>query len=156
MGDSRHRFQSTRSELQYAVNSLPAWIQSTDTAQDACHLRNAQGVHVEPRQLLEQVENLELVEIGDAAQCCGSAGTYNIDQPEIAASLGKQKIEAIAETGASIVVSGNIGCITQMKFHEKQRRSNLHILGSSNIHADLELPNLKIRHTMELIADALS
>ncbi|MFT5467628.1 MAG: glycolate oxidase iron-sulfur subunit [Verrucomicrobiales bacterium] len=106
--------------------------------QDACHLRNAQGVHVEPRQLLGQVENLELVETADAAQCCGSAGTYNIDQPEIAASLGKQKIDAIAETGASTVVSGNIGCITQMKLHAEQRGLDL-----------------DIRHTMELLADAM-
>ncbi len=106
--------------------------------QDACHLRNAQGVADAPRELLRAVENLDLAEIPDDALCCGSAGTYNIDQPEIAASLGRRKIEAIRETGADWVASGNIGCMTQMKLHARK--------------AGLE--SLRILHTLEILAEA--
>ncbi len=83
--------------------------------QDACHLLHAQGHHAEPRALLREVGNLQLVEIADADMCCGSAGTYNIDQPEIAKQLGAHKAEAILSAQPDVVVSGNIGCITQIR-----------------------------------------
>ena len=83
--------------------------------QDACHLLHAQSQHAEPRALLNQIPNLRLLEIADAAMCCGSAGTYNIDQPVIAAELGRRKIESILAVQPDIIVSGNIGCITQMR-----------------------------------------
>ena len=73
---------------------------------DACHLSNGQGVRTQPRTLLGQIPGLTLVELRDAHLCCGSAGTYNIDQPDVAASLGKQKAQAVAATGATAVVSG--------------------------------------------------
>ena len=88
--------------------------------QDACHLAHAQGVRDQPRKLLRSIPNLKLVEIADTQICCGSAGTYNLDQPEVAASLGRQKAQAILNTGASIVVTGNIGCLTQLKHHLKE------------------------------------
>jgi glycolate oxidase iron-sulfur subunit len=81
---------------------------------DACHLANAQGVRQPPRQLLRQIPGAEVVEIFDGHLCCGSAGTYNIDQPEIAASLGRQKAEHIIRTEADLVAMGNIGCLTQI------------------------------------------
>ncbi len=65
---------------------------------DACHLANAQGVRAEPRRLLRRIPGVELCEIAYAHLCCGSAGTYNIDQPEIAGSLGKQKVEHVLAT----------------------------------------------------------
>ncbi len=83
--------------------------------QDACHLLHAQGHQAEPRTLLEAVPNLEVLSIADAGMCCGSAGTYNIDQPEIAAELGRRKAERLLEAEADLVVSGNIGCIMQMR-----------------------------------------
>lgn len=83
--------------------------------QDACHLLHAQSQHAEPRALLDQIPNLGLLEIADAGMCCGSAGTYNIDQPTIAAELGRRKIESILAVQPDIIVSGNIGCITQMR-----------------------------------------
>jgi glycolate oxidase iron-sulfur subunit len=85
--------------------------------QDACHLRHAQGVMSAPRRLLTAVPNLTLLELGDGGLCCGSAGTYNLDQPEIAAELGRRKAERILQTGAEMVVSGNIGCLTQLQTH---------------------------------------
>jgi len=84
---------------------------------DACHLAHAQGVTDAPRRLLAAVQNLTLVPIPEGEICCGSAGSYNIDQPEIAAELGQRKAEAILGTGARAVVTGNIGCMTQIDNH---------------------------------------
>ncbi len=71
--------------------------------------------------------------------CCGSAGTYNLDQPEIAASLGEQKARAVIATGADVVASGNIGCLTQLRLHLKK-------LGAT----------IPVKHTMQLLRDALA
>lgn len=84
---------------------------------DACHLAHAQGVTDAPRRLLGAVPNLTLVPIPEGEICCGSAGSYNIEQPEIAAQLGQRKAEAILGTGAQAVVTGNIGCMTQIDSH---------------------------------------
>ena len=93
--------------------------------QDACHLLHAQGHQSEPRRLLNSVPNLSLLSIAEAGQCCGSAGTYNIDQPEIAAQLGRGKAEHILAAAPDMVVSGNIGCITQLRQHLRQLGSSL-------------------------------
>ncbi len=85
--------------------------------QDACHLLHAQGLQSEPRDLLNQVPNLRLVDIPDAGLCCGSAGTYNLDQPAIAEELGRLKVENILSAKPDLVLSGNIGCITQLRKH---------------------------------------
>lgn len=105
--------------------------------QDACHLANAQGVRQDPRVLLRSIPDVRLVELPDAHLCCGSAGTYNIDQPGIAASLGEQKARAIVASGADLVASGNIGCLTQI-------RSHLARLGSA----------IPARHTLQILRDA--
>ena len=104
---------------------------------DACHLANAQGVRREPRALLRAIPGAELCELTNAHFCCGSAGTYNLDQPEIAASLGEQKARAVIATGATVVASGNIGCLTQLRAH-------LAKLGSP----------IQVRHTMQVLRDA--
>jgi glycolate oxidase iron-sulfur subunit len=95
---------------------------------DACHLSHAQGVRTPPRMLLSRIENLELLELHDLELCCGSAGTYNIEQPEIANELGTRKANAILETGASVVASGNIGCSTQISQHLERRGSSIRVL----------------------------
>ena len=105
--------------------------------QDACHLAHAQNVVHQPRSLLRAIPGVALCEIADAHLCCGSAGTYNIDQPDIAASLGRQKAQAALATGAEIIASGNIGCITQMRKHVAE-------LGSA----------VAVRHTMQILRDA--
>jgi glycolate oxidase iron-sulfur subunit len=104
---------------------------------DACHLANAQGVRLEPRGLLRGIPGVELCELADSHLCCGSAGTYNLDQPETAASLGAQKAKAVAATGATVVASGNIGCLTQLRAH-------LEKIGSP----------VRVRHTMQVLRDA--
>lgn len=85
--------------------------------QDACHLYHAQGIYDAPRELLEDIINLELVPIQDEGMCCGSAGTYNIDQPELAHQLGQNKVNNILAANPDVIVSGNIGCITQIQVH---------------------------------------
>ncbi len=89
---------------------------------DACHLANAQGVRAEPRKLLRLIPGVEVCEIADSHLCCGSAGTYNIDQPEIANSLGQQKVANVLATAPDIVATGNIGCMTQLATHLGQAR----------------------------------
>ncbi len=84
---------------------------------DACHLLNAQGIKNAPRTLLTSIPNLTLLELGDGGLCCGSAGTYNIEQPEIAYELGQRKADHILNTGAEAIASGNIGCLTQIQSH---------------------------------------
>lgn len=83
--------------------------------QDACHLRHAQGVTEPPRRLLRAVPGVELVEPTEPDLCCGSAGSYNLDQPEVAEGLGRRKIRDLLGTRAEWVVSGNIGCLMQLR-----------------------------------------
>lgn len=84
---------------------------------DACHLAHAQKVRSAPRKLLRGIGNLELVEIGDSETCCGSAGTYNIDQPQLAQQLGKRKADVIRQAGCEAIAAGNIGCLIQIEKH---------------------------------------
>ncbi len=84
---------------------------------DACHLAHAQGVTLPPRELLGMIGGIELLELPNSEICCGSAGTYNIEQPEVAAELGRRKAESILATGAEAVASGNIGCLMQLGNH---------------------------------------
>jgi glycolate oxidase iron-sulfur subunit len=82
---------------------------------DACHLAHAQGVTEAPRRLLTAIPNLTLLEIADGGMCCGSAGTYNLEQPAIANELGQQKTKNILDSGGEAVVTGNIGCMVQIR-----------------------------------------
>lgn len=104
---------------------------------DACHLAHAQGVTDPPRALLQAIPNLTLLELDDGGLCCGSAGTYNLEQPEIAAQLGRRKAQAIVDTGAEMVAMGNIGCFTQVESHLAQ-------LGRP----------IPVVHTVQLLAEA--
>ena len=82
--------------------------------QDACHLLHGQKISVQPRQLLKQIPGVILKEPIDAALCCGSAGVYNMLQPEVAEELGKQKAENLINTGADLIASPNPGCSLQI------------------------------------------
>ncbi|MDP4509790.1 (Fe-S)-binding protein [Nonomuraea turcica] len=81
---------------------------------DACHLAHAQGVRAQPRELLSGIPGLELREIPESAICCGSAGTYNIFQPQAARDLGDRKAKAVGSTRAELLVSANPGCTMQI------------------------------------------
>ncbi len=82
---------------------------------DSCHLQHAQGVRSQPRGLLAGIPGLELAEIPESAICCGSAGIYNLVQPDAANSLGDRKAELVSQLGADVVATGNPGCILQLQ-----------------------------------------
>lgn len=81
---------------------------------DACHLRHAQGIWKEPRELLTKIPGLQIAEIAEPTLCCGSAGVYNLLQPEPAAQLGDRKVEHLLAAQAEAVVSANPGCLLQL------------------------------------------
>jgi glycolate oxidase iron-sulfur subunit len=85
------------------------------TYDDPCHLVHAQGIKAAPRNLLRIIPGLQLVELRDADRCCGSAGIYNITQPEMSARILDEKIASIIRTGAQAVASGNPGCLLQIQ-----------------------------------------
>jgi glycolate oxidase iron-sulfur subunit len=82
---------------------------------DACHLAHAQGVRSEPRKLLASIPGVNVVPIEESEICCGSAGIFNLVQPEMAAQLGRRKADNIARTSPDVVVTSNPGCILQIR-----------------------------------------
>jgi len=93
----------------------------TVTYHDACHLVHGQRVRHEPRQLLGRIPGLRLVELGDSELCCGSAGVYNLLEPEMARELLDEKLARIAETGARVVAAANPGCLLQIAWGCRER-----------------------------------
>jgi glycolate oxidase iron-sulfur subunit len=81
---------------------------------DACHLGHAQRITAAPRALLRGIPGLELTELQDAGMCCGSAGVYNLLQPDAARELGSRKADSVVASGASLLISANPGCTLQI------------------------------------------
>ncbi len=81
---------------------------------DACHLQHAQGVREQPRRLLSGIPQLEVAEIPEGSLCCGSAGVYNLLQPDTANELGDRKVTNLLTTNAQAVLSANPGCLLQL------------------------------------------
>jgi glycolate oxidase iron-sulfur subunit len=81
---------------------------------DSCHLQHAQGIRTQPRKLLNAVPGLEVIELPEAAICCGSAGVFNLIEPEPALQLADRKARHIIESGAEVLVSANPGCLLQI------------------------------------------
>jgi len=103
-------------------------VNLTATYHDACHLAHGQRIRREPRALLERVPGLRLVELGESELCCGSAGIYNLLEPEMADRLLERKIDRIVETGARAVVTGNPGCMLQIAKGARARGLDLEIM----------------------------
>ncbi len=91
------------------------------TYHDACHLAHGQQVREQPRALLRAIPGVELIELPEAELCCGSAGSYNLTEPAMAARLQARKIGHIEDTGAAVVVAANPGCILQIRSGLAQR-----------------------------------
>ncbi|MCZ8519417.1 MULTISPECIES: (Fe-S)-binding protein [Paenibacillus] len=87
----------------------------TITYQDSCHLRNVMKSSDAPRQLMRKVANVHFVEMKEADRCCGSAGIYNMTQPEMAGQILEHKMEHAGRTGARYMLTSNPGCLLQMK-----------------------------------------
>ncbi len=106
---------------------------------DACHLAHAQGVRQQPRDLLRSIPGLELLEPAEWEICCGSAGVYNLMQPEAGAELGRRKAANLLATGADAMAAGNPGCALQIRSHLEE--------------AGRPLP---VHHPMELLARSIA
>jgi glycolate oxidase iron-sulfur subunit len=95
---------------------------------DACHLAHAQGVRSQPRDLLRMIPQLELVDPPEWEICCGSAGIYNLVQPEAAGELGRRKARNLLDTGAEVVAAANPGCAIQIAAHTERLGHRMPVL----------------------------
>ncbi|HEU5027312.1 MAG TPA: heterodisulfide reductase-related iron-sulfur binding cluster [Spirillospora sp.] len=84
---------------------------------DACHLANAQRITSEPRQVLGTIPELTVVDIAESEICCGSAGIYNLVQPDTAERLGRRKAENLLAARPDVITTGNAGCLLQIRRH---------------------------------------
>ncbi len=122
-------------ELASLLKPLPLKV----TYHDPCHIAHCQGIRAEPRELVKRVPGLEYIELEAADACCGSAGTYNIVQPEMSDMILQRKLDSIRESGAQVLVTSNPGCLLQLK------------KGLSD-----HLPAVRIMHLTELLALSMS
>jgi glycolate oxidase iron-sulfur subunit len=95
--------------------------------QDACHLLHAQRVSRQPRALLRQLPGVQVVEIGEPGLCCGSAGVYNLTNPEPARKLQNRKLDSILAASPDLVVTANPGCLLQLKAGLAERKSHVEV-----------------------------
>jgi glycolate oxidase iron-sulfur subunit len=111
--------------------------------QDACHLLHGQKISVQPRQVLKQIPLVQLREPIDAALCCGSAGVYNMLQPDVADELGKQKVQNLLNTGADLIASANPGCTLQITKHLQQQDKKISVVHPMEL-LDYSIRGMKI------------
>lgn len=98
---------------QFSISNSPSHPRVT--YHDACHLAHAQRIEKAPRELVRSIAGSNFVELEESNVCCGSAGSYNLTEPEMAARLQRRKTENILKTGAKIVVTTNPGCLLQIR-----------------------------------------
>lgn len=101
-------------EIQFAAPVVPAAPAQRVTYHESCHLSHGQKVVQQPRAVLRRIPGLELVELNEANWCCGSAGIYNLTQPEMAGELLTRKVRHIRATQAEVVATANPGCMLQV------------------------------------------
>lgn len=132
-GDPAWAERATKFSAQ--VRDITEWLATADflstlnpqpstlrvTYHDACHLAHAQRITKPPRELVKAVAGRNFVELPESDVCCGSAGTYNLTEPEMAAQLQHRKTENILRTKADLVVTSNPGCLLQIRAGLKQR-----------------------------------
>ena len=109
------------------------------TYHDPCHIAHCQGIRREPRDLLKLIPGLQYAELNEADACCGSAGTYNIERPEMSDRILKRKLDNIAASGAQVLVTSNPGCLLQLK------------KGLAD-----HLPQVRIMHLTEVLAASMA
>jgi glycolate oxidase iron-sulfur subunit len=115
---------------QIGIKSPPAenTKEQTVTYHEACHLCHGQKITAQPRAVLKAIPKLKLVEMAESTWCCGSAGIYNIVQPEMAGQLLERKLDHIVVAGAHTVATGNPGCLLQIQNGARQRGLPLRIV----------------------------
>jgi len=97
------------------VREAPGGLKARATWDDPCHLLHGQKVREQPRALLAAIPDLELVPLVEADWCCGSAGTYNVTEPDLARAVLERKVGHILRSGAQMVVTANPGCLMQIQ-----------------------------------------
>ena len=118
--DKAARLTEKMKDVAEFVGSIPLTpptreVRAKVTYHDACHLAHGQGVREQPRALLRAIPGLTFANLPESDWCCGSAGTYNLTQPEMAARLLERKVGNIQATEADVVVTGNPGCLMQIR-----------------------------------------
>ena len=113
-----------RAPLRGPLSPVPLTV----TYHDPCHVVHGQKLRGEPRRLLAQIPGLRIVELTESDWCCGSAGIYNLTQPEMATRLLQRKVSHVLATGADAVVTANPGCILQIQAGLAAQRSAMRVL----------------------------
>ncbi len=106
----------------------PGRIDEVATYHDACHLGHAQEVTEAPRNLLQKIPGLQLRDLPETEICCGSAGTYNLNEAEMADRLVRRKVDNIVSTGARLVLAANAGCLLQIDSEVRRRKLPLRVM----------------------------
>ena len=140
--DKAEQFSSMTVDVTEFLVSLPfeppkGEIRKRVTYQDSCHLAHAQRITQAPRDILDSIPGLELVELEDASRCCGAAGIYSVTQSELSRRLLKSKMSSVAATQADTVVTANPGCVIQLE-------AGLRLLG---------IPG-QVRHVVDILDEA--
>jgi glycolate oxidase iron-sulfur subunit len=110
------------------MSERPGRLQGRVTWDDPCHLLHGQKIREQPRALLAAIPGLDVVPLEEADWCCGSAGTYNVTQPDLARAILERKIANIVRTGADTVVTANPGCLMQIQAGLRAARSPVRVV----------------------------
>lgn len=109
------------------LTATPGALDETVTYQEPCHLAHAQRVKAQPRTLLNAIPELRLIEMAESDLCCGSAGVYNLLQPDMASTLLNRKLDNAKDTGAMTIVTANPGCQLQLSAGLRREKSNVRV-----------------------------
>jgi glycolate oxidase iron-sulfur subunit len=123
--------------VETGVQPMTKPIPRTVTYHDPCHLAHAQRITSAPRRLLALVPGLRVAPLEECDMCCGGAGPYSLNQPEMSRQLGQRKVQAIAAAGVQEVITANVGCILQLTRYLRTAH-----------------PAMRVRHIVEVLAEA--
>jgi glycolate oxidase iron-sulfur subunit len=149
------KFQVPSSKFQDETSSFPGSELKTQnsklktfpvTYHESCHLCHGQKITAQPRELLRAIPNLTLVELPESSWCCGSAGVYNLVQPEMAGELLQRKLKHIRSTGAEVVATANPGCLLQLINGAKQQRMKLRVVHPITLLAEAYRGEPQMKH----------
>ena len=129
--------------VEIGIREPAAPVPQTVTYHEACHLCHGQKITRQPRQVLTAIPGLKLVELPESTWCCGSAGIYNITQPEMSQKLLGRKISNIEKTGAAVVASANPGCSSQLQAGLRQANKAWRIVHPISLLAEAYRKGLK-------------
>ncbi|MBN2578173.1 MAG: (Fe-S)-binding protein [Pirellulales bacterium] len=118
-------------------------IEATVTYHDSCHLAHAQGVADAPRRMIAKIPGLEIRDLPESGICCGSAGTYNLFEAEMADRLADRKLQNILSTGAEIVLAANAGCLLQILAEVRKQKASVRVMHTMDL-LDLSYRNVSL------------